>query len=391
LLDLDSLIDYFILHIYIGADDWPNHNWYAARNSRSAVPQGFQFLTWDQEISNENVLYGRSSGGPVYAEANAGGTSSAIYAALRANPEFRLHFADRIQKHLFNGGALTQPANLARWSALKAGIDRALVAESARWGDARRPAQPYRREVEWLQHMAWMDGYWNQIPATALQRFTTAGLYPPVPAPVPGRPNGPVNPGATLTLANPNPAGSLLFTLDGTDPRLTGNAPSSTAQLYATAIPISPGSVVQARVLKDGVWSALHVSTFTAPPDADADGMPDAWETAHGLNPVNRADALADPDADGQSSLTEYAAGTDPNDPASRFTCRAIALPSAEVRLTFDAAPGRQFTLQSTRDLSTSSWITRTIIPATAAARRLEITLPQTQEREFYRILATIP
>jgi hypothetical protein len=208
---------------------------------------------------------------------------------------------------------------------------------------------------------------------------------------VPGRPNGPVNPGATLTLANPNPAGSLLFTLDGTDPRLTGNAPSPNAQLYTTAVPLAPGTVVQARVLKDGVWSALHVSSFTAPTDADADGLPDAWETAHGLNPANPADALADPDADGQSSLAEYAAGTGPDDPASHFTFRAIADPSTGVRLTFDAAPGRQFTLQSTQDLSGSPWITRTIIPATAAARRLEITLPQTQARELYRISATIP
>ena len=42
LLNVDSLIDYMILHVYIGADDWPNHNWWGARRSREAN-DGFSF------------------------------------------------------------------------------------------------------------------------------------------------------------------------------------------------------------------------------------------------------------------------------------------------------------------------------------------------------------
>ena len=33
--------------------------------------------------------------------------------------------------------------------------------------------------------------------------------------------------------------------------------------------------------------------------DRDADGIPDSWETAHGLDPNNAADAKLDPDGDG--------------------------------------------------------------------------------------------
>ncbi len=46
--------------------------------------------------------------------------------------------------------------------------------------------------------------------------------------------------------------------------------------------------------------------------DDDDDGMPDDFETAHGLNPKDGADALDDLDGDGESNLTEFINKTDP-------------------------------------------------------------------------------
>ncbi|MDO7846200.1 polysaccharide lyase [Hymenobacter sp. M29] len=40
--------------------------------------------------------------------------------------------------------------------------------------------------------------------------------------------------------------------------------------------------------------------------DADNDGMPDKWETAHGLNPKSAADATQDRDKDGYANIEEY-------------------------------------------------------------------------------------
>lgn len=40
--------------------------------------------------------------------------------------------------------------------------------------------------------------------------------------------------------------------------------------------------------------------------DADNDGMPDKWETAHGLNPKSAADATLDRDKDGYANIEEY-------------------------------------------------------------------------------------
>ena len=63
------------------------------------------------------------------------------------------------------------------------------------------------------------------------------------------------------------------------------------------------GWTLPVRVLPDGV-----------PADSDADGMPDLWEAAHGLDPL-ADDASADADSDGISNLQEYLHGLDPQTP----------------------------------------------------------------------------
>lgn len=57
-------------------------------------------------------------------------------------------------------------------------------------------------------------------------------------------------------------------------------------------------------------------TTPSSQPDADGDGMPDAWETANGTNPAVD-DATGDLDGDGFPNLYEYQEGTDPDDAAS--------------------------------------------------------------------------
>lgn len=46
--------------------------------------------------------------------------------------------------------------------------------------------------------------------------------------------------------------------------------------------------------------------------DTDRDGMPDAWETAHGLNPRDPADAAADANGDGYTNIEKFLHGLDP-------------------------------------------------------------------------------
>lgn len=61
-----------------------------------------------------------------------------------------------------------------------------------------------------------------------------------------------------------------------------------------------------------GGWPGLK--SAPAPADTDRDGMPDAWETRHGLNPRDDADAVGDGDKDGYTNIEEFINGTDPRE-----------------------------------------------------------------------------
>ncbi len=55
-----------------------------------------------------------------------------------------------------------------------------------------------------------------------------------------------------------------------------------------------------------GGWPELR--SLPAPKDGDGDGMPDAWEAAHGLNPRDASDGNRDRNGDGWTNLEEWLA-----------------------------------------------------------------------------------
>lgn len=80
--------------------------------------------------------------------------------------------------------------------------------------------------------------------------------------------------------------------------RLSESLPES---LYAVAIKVSDD-----RGGQRNVPVKIHYGVENALLDTDGDGIPDAWESAHGLNPGDPSDAGLDVDHDGLSSWEEY-------------------------------------------------------------------------------------
>jgi hypothetical protein len=258
-LDVDSLIDYMILNIYGGNTDWPHHNWYAGRRRNPAGT--FKFFNWDAE----HVLKATSDNRSAVADAN---TPAEFYDHLRRNnAEFRLRFADHVHKHFFNDGLCTSNQALARYVARIREIDPAIVLESARWGDNAgnndRPGQPYERNVEWLAELGRLTNSWfPQRSTIVLNQFRGLGLYPGIVAPTFSQHGGRVPRGFNLTMSAP--AGTILFTTNGVDPRVyLAGSPAPGAAIYSNAIQLARSGPVKARALVGTNWSALTEAHFT--------------------------------------------------------------------------------------------------------------------------------
>ncbi len=86
-------------------------------------------------------------------------------------------------------------------------------------------------------------------------------------------------------------AGAILPARDAVDSRVVASVRNKTG-----AIIDSPAQVGGHPVLNSGM----------PPADTDHDGMPGAWETAHGLNPHEATDGSGDLDGNGYTNLEEY-------------------------------------------------------------------------------------
>ncbi len=172
-----------------------------------------------------------------------------------------------------------------------------------------------------------------------------------------------------------------------------------TATLFSNAAPItlaglSNGTYTVCVVGKNsaGYWQDTNTPTVsrtwtvgTGPADSDNDGMPDDWETEHGLT-VGADDAADDDDGDGMTNVREYLAGTDPQDAASRLAL-AIAPPSGgTLELRLNAVSNKSYTVQYRSDLATGAWLRLQDILAAPTNRNILLATNVADPKRFFRI-----
>jgi hypothetical protein len=260
-LDVVNFADYILLNTYGATWDWPQNN-YVMDRERS--PAGiFRFSAWDAEgafgLTGRNPsTWNQFTGGDLSVPLNSSNVANEqvpavlFYTVLKQNPEWRLLFADRIRKHLFNNGALNAPRMNARFAELKTamepmlketfGANTTMTDFASAWGNPRKTAY--------------------------LPQARAQGLWPDTLAPEFSQFGGNVPADFQLTITHANSTGTIHYTTNGDDPRAPGGA--AVGAVYdGTPIPLAQTSLVRARVrISDMNWSPLTEAIFVAPTPA---------------------------------------------------------------------------------------------------------------------------
>jgi len=299
LVDVDNLIDYMLTIFYTGNFDAPTssfgqnngpNNFYAIYN-RSDNRKGFVFFNHDAEhtmfvdnawpgtgISENRVNIGtRTDEYRMEVSSFNGFHPQWLHFKLSENEEYRLRFADRAAIHLTGNGAFTATESLNRFNSRVSEIQTAIIAESARWGDA-KSGQSYTKDDHWLPEINEVKTEFFPVRTDILiNQLKQEGLYSNLGAPeihISGNPvyekDFHISSMTQTIIENPNSTGTIYYTLDGSDPRLVGGEVSSSAIDGNETVTIDIGSstIIKSRIYSNGTWSAIrHINFYSVSDD----------------------------------------------------------------------------------------------------------------------------
>ena len=271
-IDLDNFADALIHRIWSSDEDWlspfyqngidvstffSDKNWYVGRQSRNGAGK-FHFYSWDAEMSMGIPFANNRTFINDFSQVNNPNSPGIIYYALRSYPEFQIHFADRLQKHMFNGGPLDPVSLLPLWDFYADQVRSPVVAESARWGRAYwggTRTSAFTRDDEWTPAANWVRSQFL-INRTSRVRnhFRDVDLYPTAAAPrlIPFSQTSPTP--HSVTMSTTTAGSTIYYTTDGSDPRL----PVTTGSTFVLLDESAPTRAV----VPDAAMNALIGTTW---------------------------------------------------------------------------------------------------------------------------------
>lgn len=293
LVDIDNMIDYLLIVFYtgnfdapvssFGGNDMPN-NFYAIYN-REDNDKGFIFFQHDSEHS---LMIDPVYAGEGLHEDRVNIAERTDWFGMEMNsfrdfhpqwihyrlshlPEYQQRFADRAYKVFGPEGIFTPEKARALFEARVKEIEKAIIAESARWGDARHPVSR-TKDDDWIPQLNTIrNTFFPRRTDIVINQLKNAGLYTQLTPPeitVAGESfyqekihfDGSLE----VTLTNLAGYGDIYYTLDGSDPRLIGGEVSGNAlkaevdENFDLKMNFSGSAILRARMKNGTTWSAIR-------------------------------------------------------------------------------------------------------------------------------------
>ena len=163
----------------------------------------------------------------------------------------------------------------------------------------------------------------------------------------------------------------------------------------------NPETLHEVRVIHErgdiSLTATRQVKAATAPlADTDGDGLPDAWESEHGLdahNPDGEFGAAGDRDADGLGNIEEFLAGLSPIAPDAGHFPQPQVHPhqSGGYALRFPVIAGRRYEVTFSPDLAAWNPVGTPFIINASDPLHTFIDPASPAARRFYRLIISLP
>jgi hypothetical protein len=295
--DIDNLIDYMSIVFYTGNFDGPISIWggraanYIALKDRTDGSFGYKFFALDFEYSmmvdsiynvgigiNQNrvKIQDFRNGQWVYSKYLSEFNPQWLHYKLTENPEYRMRFIDRAYNLFKENGQLTPEKSMVRLKIREQQIEKAIIAESARWGDTETGENPAYTKKDWENAVNSLKNIFipertNIVIQQLKDDSLFSDLIPPDIA-IRGR-----NVSATyyyitgkekITIKNTSDIGVVYYTLNGSDPRNIGGAINSNAMNFSSDslnFIASSSLIINARIKSDNKWGPLRKLNILVP------------------------------------------------------------------------------------------------------------------------------